>query len=218
MLGSGSEGTRPRLPWGMQLKPFITDPSFVISILNKLYKDKHLIVRRSVANNLNDIAKDHPDIVIRTARKWWRKGSKEAQWTVKHALRSLVKASNKEALAILGFVPTDDIKISELSITPNNAKIGGQAVLKISLMSQAAASVKIMLDYELRRPLANAKYGNKVFKLKQFELAPGKAMHIQQKVAFKQLSTRTYYPGSHSFQLILNGEKREYVELDLAAG
>ncbi|MEO1762832.1 MAG: hypothetical protein AAFR83_12880 [Cyanobacteria bacterium J06629_18] len=92
-----SEGSRPRLPWGMQLKPFIENPSFVIGILNQLYNNPNLVVRRSVANNLNDIAKDNPDIAVETAQSWWNSGDENAQWTVRHGLRSLVKQGNKQA-------------------------------------------------------------------------------------------------------------------------
>jgi 3-methyladenine DNA glycosylase AlkC len=71
-----SEGTRPRLPWTMQLKPFIEDPRPVLKLLEKLKTDPVLMVRRSVANNLNDIAKDNPDLVVKTLRRWKKSTTK----------------------------------------------------------------------------------------------------------------------------------------------
>src|SRR3989440_255744 len=58
-----SEGSRPRLPWGLQLKSLIADPSPTLPLLEALLDDESEIVRRSVANHLNDIAKDHPHVV-----------------------------------------------------------------------------------------------------------------------------------------------------------
>lgn len=50
-----SEGTRPRLPWAARLPAFQRDPRPVLELLELLKDDPALYVRRSVANNLNDI-------------------------------------------------------------------------------------------------------------------------------------------------------------------
>src|SRR5690606_608739 len=59
-----SEGCRPRLPWAPALPEFKKDPTPVLAILENLKCDPSEFVRRSVANNLNDIAKDHPEIAL----------------------------------------------------------------------------------------------------------------------------------------------------------
>lgn len=100
-----SEGTRPRLPWTMQLKQFIEDPRPVLGLLEKLKTDPELMVRRSVANNLNDIAKDHPDLVVETLRRWSKTKDEGTQWLIRHAARTLVKQGNKDVLSILGYSP-----------------------------------------------------------------------------------------------------------------
>ncbi|MBK9613686.1 hypothetical protein [Candidatus Amarobacter glycogenicus] len=61
-------------------------------------------VRRSVANHLNDITKDNPDLVLHTLQRWNDgQPSVETVWITRHALRSLVKAGHPEALALQGF-------------------------------------------------------------------------------------------------------------------
>jgi 3-methyladenine DNA glycosylase AlkC len=72
-----SEGTRPRLPWAMRLPAFQKDPQPVLNLLELLKDDPELYVRRSVANNLNDIGKDNPAMLYKTARAWMKKPSPE---------------------------------------------------------------------------------------------------------------------------------------------
>jgi 3-methyladenine DNA glycosylase AlkC len=98
-----SEGTRPRLPWGMRLPKFVADPRPVLTLLELLKEDPELFVRRSVANNLNDIAKDNPDLVVATLRRWKASRSPETKWLVKHALRTLIKQGHPDALGLLGY-------------------------------------------------------------------------------------------------------------------
>ncbi|BAY82090.1 hypothetical protein NIES267_15680 [Calothrix parasitica NIES-267] len=200
-----SEGSRPRLPWGIQLKPFIENPSFVIGILNQLYNDSNLVVRRSVANNLNDIAKDNPELAVETARNWWNSGNEIARWTVSHGLRSLIKQGNKQALSILGFVGGDNILVNNFQFQPKVVRIGDELNFSCNLVSQELEKVHLVVDYILHRVLANGKLSKKVFKLKQIELSPGEKIPLSGKHKFKQLSTRTYYPGIHSIELIVNG-------------
>ncbi|MGB3761561.1 MAG: hypothetical protein WBA07_35140 [Rivularia sp. (in: cyanobacteria)] len=200
-----SEGSRPRLPWSIQLKPFIENPSFIIGILNQLYNDQNLIVRRSVANNLNDIASYHPDLAVETAQHWWDSGDELAQWTVRHGLRTLVKQGNQQALSILGFIGGDNIRVENFQFQPSVAVIGGELNFSCNLISEESKNVHLVVDYILHRVLANGKLSKKVFKLRQIELSPGEKITLSGKHKFKQLSTRTYYPGFHSIEIVVNG-------------
>ena len=200
-----SEGSRSRLPWGIQLKPFIENPSFAIDILNQLYNDPNLVVRRSVANNLNDIAKDNPDLAVETAQHWWDSGDELAKWTVRHGLRTLVKQGNKEALSILGFVGGDNIQVENFQFEPLVVMIGDELNFSCNLVSEESINVHLVVDYILHRVLANGKLSKKVFKLRQIELSPGEKIALSGKHKFKQLSTRTYYPGIHSIEILVNG-------------
>ena len=200
-----SEGSRPRLPWGTQLKPFIKDPSFVIGILNQLYNDPNLVVRRSVANNLNDIAKDNPELAVETAQSWWDSGEEIARWTVRHGLRTLIKQGHQEALSILGFIGGDNIRVENFQFQTSVVMIGDELNFSLLLVSEELKNVRLIVDYILHRVLANGKLSKKVFKLRQIELSPGEKISLLGNHKFKQLSTRTYYPGIHSIELIVNG-------------
>ncbi len=200
-----SEGSRARLPWSIQLKPFIENPSFIIRILNQLHNDPNLIVRRSVANNLNDIAKDNPDLVVTTAQHWWDSGDEIAQWTVRHGLRTLVKQGNKQVLSILGFVGGDNIGVKNFQFQPLVVNIGDELNFSFNLVSEESKNVHLVVDYVLHRVLANGRISKKVFKLRQIELPLGEKIALSGKHKFKQLSTRTYYPGFHSIEIVVNG-------------
>ncbi len=120
-----SEGTRPRLPWAPRLPAFIADPAPVLELLELLRDDPSEYVRRSVANNLNDISKDHPDVVVEVARRWWADGDEPRRRLVRHALRTLVKRGDPAALEVLGHVGADHLVVREVSIDPRDPTIGG---------------------------------------------------------------------------------------------
>lgn len=96
-----SEGVRPRLPWAKQLKIFIEDPKPILPILHNLKDDPSKYVQKSVANCLNDILKDNPEIGIEVIDEWCNNPTKERRWIIKHSLRTLIKQENDWALQIL---------------------------------------------------------------------------------------------------------------------
>ena len=120
-----SEGTRPRLPWAPRLPAFIADPAPVLELLELLRDDPSEYVRRSVANNLNDISKDHPDDVVDVAGRWWADGDEPRRRLVRHALRTLVKRGDPAALDVLGHVGADHLVVRDVSIDPADPVIGG---------------------------------------------------------------------------------------------
>lgn len=200
-----SEGTRPRLPWGQQIKAFIANPEPVVALLNGLHNDPRLIVRRSVANNLNDIAKDHPDRAVEAAAAWFNTGQPGSQWTVKHGLRPLIKQGHRGALAILGFEGGEGVEVSELHLDPAQPHIGSTADLSFTVLNRETGIVNVVIDYALGRTLAKGKRGEKVFKLRNMALKPDQAVTVATTLRFKQLSTPTYYPGPHAVRILING-------------
>lgn len=200
-----SEGTRPRLPWGEQIRSFVADPVPVLQVLEGMHDDPRLIIRRSVANNLNDIAKDHPTQAVAAAAAWFETGAAGSQWTVKHGLRTLIKQGDSRAMAILGFAGGEGVEVSQLRLAPEAPHIGGTAELSLALHNAEKVPVKLVIDYALRRTLANGKQGEKVFKLRTAALQPGERLEIATTLAFRQLSTRTYYPGCHAIRVLING-------------
>lgn len=95
-----SEGARPRLPWAMRIPSFIKDPRPVLPILETLKDDADLYVRRSVANHVGDIAKDHPQLAFEICERWLDGASAERKWMIRHAVRHPAKKGVREALRL----------------------------------------------------------------------------------------------------------------------
>lgn len=199
-----SEGCRPRLPWGMQLTQFVKDPSPVISLLEKLKDDSEEYVRRSVANNLNDIAKDHPDLVADIAEAWMKDASKDRIKLVKHACRNLVKNGHKKTLSVLGY-NEPEIKQSSITIVTPEVNFGEALQFSVSIESASKQDQPVMIDYIIHHQKANGSTSPKVFKLRVTSLSPSKPLEIKKKHAMKKITTRKYYAGLHTLEVVVNG-------------
>jgi len=162
-----SEGTRPRLPWAEQLPVFIKDPSPVINLLEKIKHSPELYVRRSIANNLNDISKDHPKLVVDTLKIWQKDNSENMSWLIRHATRTLVKKGHKGALELLGYPANPEIKLANFKITPENLKFGNKLDITFEIISRSSDIQNLMIDYIIDFVKANNKTFSKVFKMSQ---------------------------------------------------
>jgi len=200
-----SEGTRPKLPWGIQLKPFVVDPTPNIPLLSQLCNDTSLYVRRSVANHLNDIAKDHPNIVIQTCKAWLKKPSEEIKWVVKHATRTLVKAGNKEVFPLLGFTENPKIIVSDFSLSAEQVLLGDNISYEVTLSNKNKKPQYIVIDFAIYFMKANGKLQAKVFKGKNQKLAPNESVTFRKSFSFKPITTRKYYTGEHKLEILING-------------
>jgi len=200
-----SEGTRPRLPWTMQLKQFIEDPRPVLPLLEKLKTDPELMVRRSVANNLNDIAKDNPELVVRTLGRWKKINNEGTQRLIRHAARTLIKRGNKDVLTILGYSPKIDITVSKIKLDKPIVKMGEGFSFSFEVRSTSQRVQTLMIDYVLQHVKANGKLTPKVFKLTEKTLEPGQRIEIAKTHSFRQITTRKYYPGTHALEIQING-------------
>ncbi|WP_420601866.1 DNA alkylation repair protein [Flagellimonas sp.] len=203
-----SEGCRPRLPWAMALPDLKKDPTPILPILEKLKADASESVRRSVANNLNDISKDNPDIVIQLAKKWKGK-SKELDWVVKHACRTLLKQGIPEVMRLFGFGKVDNISIEKFQIQTPVVHIGGDLKFSFVLKNTNGKSSKIRLEYGLYYQKANGSLSKKVFKISEKEYASDSSTEILRRQPFKIITTRKFHVGHHQVSLIING-----IELD----
>lgn len=200
-----SEGTRPRLPWAGRLKAFQKDPTPVLELIAQLKTDPELYVRRSVANNLNDIAKDHPDLVVKTLKEWNKIDNEDTKWLIRHALRSLIKAGHVGALELLGFPKNVKVKVHDFKLSAEQVKMGDQIEFQFKVTSEENEACKLMIDYTVFFMKANGQLAPKVFKLSQKEIAPGETIELSKKQSFKPISTRKYYPGRHEIGLQING-------------
>jgi 3-methyladenine DNA glycosylase AlkC len=200
-----SEGCRPRLPWGIALPAFKADPSPVLPILELLKQDESETVRRSVANNLNDISKDNPDVVIEVLQRWQTIDTDEMHRLISHALRTLLKAGNPGALALLGY-PPPAIAVNNLVVAPESVPFGGSVTFSFDIESTAKEPQDLMIDYVVYLMRANGKQTSKVFKLSKRTIQPGEVIHLERNISFKPVTTRKYYSGEHAVEPKINGQ------------
>ncbi len=201
-----SEGTRPRLPWAPRLRRFQKDPRPVLALLEILKDDTSTYVRRSVANNLNDIGKDHPDVLVDTARRWMKSAPPERRRLIRHALRAAVKRGDPGALAVLGYGAAPRVSVQSISVSPARARPGGAVTLAFDLVSTAARRQRILVDFRVHFIKANGTTRPKVFKLREVELAPNESVSLRKTVSLKEMTTRRHYPGTHRIDILLNGQ------------
>lgn len=200
-----SEGTRPRLPWGQRLRAFQQDPTPVLALLERLKDDPELYVRRSVANNLNDIGKDHPTVLVDTARRWLLGASPERRWLVEHALRFAVKQGDAGALDVLGFGARAQVAVAHARVAPAVARVGGAVAVAFELHSTQAHAQDVLVDFCIHYVKANGQTASKVFKLKTATLAPGASVAFAKRVSLAQMTTRVHHPGTHRVEVLVNG-------------
>lgn len=201
-----SEGCRPRLPWGMGLPALKADPSPILPILEQLKNDESESVRRSVANNLNDISKDNPELVITTLQRWQAQDSSEIRWITGHALRTLIKQGHPAALKLLGYASDTAVTIRNLTIEPEVVPFNGKLTLSFTIQSESSEPQNLMIDYVVHLLRANGQQTPKVFKLAKKTIQPGEALTFSKKHSFAPVTTRTYYPGEQAIELKINGQ------------
>lgn len=200
-----SEGTRPRLPWARQLLFLIADPSPNIPLLDKLVEDPFAYVRRSVANHLNDIAKDHPELALELGRRWIGRGV-GGEALVRHGLRTLVKRGDRGALDLLG-ASEDRVELLSLTVDKSRIQIGDSVDISVTLGSpQGSAASEAIIDYRIHYIGAN---GNpkapKVFKLARRRIEPGRPVTLRRRHSFDHVSIRRIHPGQHRIDVQVNG-------------
>jgi len=201
-----SEGTRPRLPWAPRLRALQRDPRPALKLLELLKDDPALYVRRSVANHLNDIGKDHPELLAATARRWLKDAGPERAWIVRHALRSAIKRGEPGALKVSGFGAKAQVTVRKASVTPHRPRIGDAVTITFELVNRLAHKQDVLADLRVWYMKARGKPAPKVFKLKAVALGPRATMRIEKKLSLADLSTRRHYPGMHQVEVLLNGQ------------
>lgn len=202
-----SEGTRPRLPLTSRLADFQKDPQPVIDILEQLKEDPNLMVRRSVANNFNDISKDNPDAVVETLERWSQIKNPNTQWLISHSLRTILKQGHPGALKIMGYDPDSKVEVANFQISSETIQMGEDLSFQIEILSQEAKACKLMVDFVVYFMKANGKLAPKVFKGGNKTIKAGEVLHFQKKHSFKEMTTRKHYPGLHRIEVQINGKR-----------
>lgn len=209
-----SEGCRPRLPWAEGLPDFKKDPIQILPILENLKDDKSEYVRKSVANNLNDISKDHPDIVLEIARNWYGK-SQNTDKLLKHALRTLLKAGDKQALQTFGLDDHSKLAVENLAINPDKIKIGGNATLTFQVINLDTMPRELRVEYIINFRNKSGNHSKKVFQVKEFNAKPKETYEFKRKLDFRDKTTRKHYKGKHFLRIQVNGEVLKKVGFEL---
>ena len=199
-----SEGTRPRLPWAPRLRRFQEDPLPVIALLEMLKDDEEEYVRRSVANNLNDISKDHPALAVKTAARWWN-DDPDTRRMVRHGLRTLIKAGDPDALAILGFASDSPVQLQAVAIEPAEVHIGESVRITADFDNPSSSQEEVLVDLVVHFVKASGASSAKVFKGGERSVPAGGSTRVSKLLSVAQHSTRTHHPGVHKVDIQING-------------
>lgn len=215
-----SEGCRPRLPWGMSLPVFKRDPTLVIAVLERLKADPSLYVRKSVANNLNDIAKDHPSVVLESARRW--KGvCPHTDWIIRQGCRTLIRKADPEIMELFGYANLNDGSslgtCASLSVLPSRLAIGESCELKYELCIRKGDPVHIRIEYGIDFVKARGHTSRKSFLLSDKTVSGGTRLSSTRTHNWSDLTTRRHYPGEHRIALLVNGHEVAYAALMLCS-
>ncbi len=209
-----SEGSRPRLPWAIAIHELKKNPTPILSLLENLRNDPSEWVRRSVANSLNDIAKDNPNVVIEIAKQW--KGyNKETDSLIKHGCRTLLKQGNTEILELFGLVNNPKIQVKIFKIQTPKISIGESLGFSFTIQNTDEQTLTVRLEYGIHYLRQNGQLSKKVFKISERQIQPSEIIDIQRKQSFKIITTRKFYAGQHKLSLIINGQEREILEFEL---
>lgn len=212
-----SEGSRPYLPWGTRVAGITENARLTAPILTALYRDESEYVRRSVANHLNDISRHDTELVLELASAWLADGDEHTPKLVRHALRTLVKRGDTDALALLGFGAAE-VAVDGPTLDRSSIVLGDELLITASVRNTGDAAAKLVVDYIVHHVKADGGRTPKTFKISTTTLAPGESMTIRKRHAIKPITTRRHHPGVHAVELQVNGVRHGFAEFDLLPG
>jgi 3-methyladenine DNA glycosylase AlkC len=200
-----SEGTRLRLPWAARVAWLDQNPGRVLALLERLKDDPASLVRRSVANNLNDLGKVHPALLMRTCAAWLKDAPPDRRALIAHALRSAVKRGSKDALKLLGYGAHPAVSIQDVRIAPRRVAIGGRVAVSFTLGSRSGSPQDLLVDIAVHFVKASGIVRPKVFKLKRVTLPARGRVDLKTSISLAVHTTRKPRPGRHAIDVIVNG-------------
>lgn len=209
-----SEGSRPRLPWSFKLDRVIQNPKLTLPILEKLKADKELYVRKSVANHLNDISKEAPELSLQILQNW--KGySKETDWILKHGARTLLKRGDAQVLEIFGVGGSSQLVIRDFDLGKDSVHIGAALPFSFTLYNEGTINLNARIEFAVYYRKKSGELSKKVFKISERTLEPLQEIHLEKSVSFKLITTRVFHLGIHSLSIIVNGKESSQKEFVL---
>jgi len=211
-----SEGSRPRLPWGLRLHALVSNPAPTLPLLRALQDDPSAYVRRSVANHLNDIAKDHPDLVAQWVREHHNPAHTQRTALLRHASRSLIKQGHAPTLQAWGLGLGLQGEAT-LRLSSHRARVGDSVGLHVSLQSSAAQPQPLVVDYAVHHVRANGSTSAKVFKGWKLTLPPHATHSLNKQHGLRPVTTRQLFPGLHLIDVLVNGQRCATAVFELVA-
>ena len=212
-----SEGTRLRLPWGRRVAWLDAHPERVLSLLALLRDDPSPMVRRSVANNLNDLGKAEPALLFATCRAWLRGAPEERRALVGHALRSAVKRGEAGALRLLGYGASALVEVKDVRFEPARVPIGGRVRISFALRSRSRRAQALLVDLGVHFVKATGRVSRKVFKLDRVTLPARGSVRLEARVSLAVHTTRKPHPGVHRVDVLVNGRAFPAGSFDVVA-
>lgn len=209
-----SEGTRPFLPWARRVPGLLARPQATVPILDALYRDESEYVRRSVANHLNDLSRQQPELVVETAAGWLAEPDGNTRRLVRHSLRTLIKRGDPGALALMGFGPAA-VEVVGPVLSAAEVPLGGELAFTAVVVNVGTEPAILAIDYVVHHVKATGKQSGKTFKLTTATLAPGEQLELSRRHSFREITTRRYYPGVHAVELQVNGVRHGRSDFEL---
>jgi 3-methyladenine DNA glycosylase AlkC len=207
-----SEGSRPLLPWGMGVPALKKDPQVNLQLLDNLKNDPSESVRRSVANHLNDLAKNHPQTVIEIARKW-QGFSPETDAVIRHGLRTLLKQSHPEILQFYG-LDSAGLEFSAFTVHTPTVAIGDSLEFSFQLENTGPART-IRLEYAIYYKRQQDNVSRKVFKISEKTYRSGEKIEVMRRQSFRPITTRRFYAGIQQVSILINGAEQVPADFEL---
>jgi 3-methyladenine DNA glycosylase AlkC len=210
-----SEGTRAFLPWAIRVRALLAHPEATSPILTALRSDDSEYVRRSVANHLNDLGRQSPELATTLAGSWMADADAHTAWVVRHGLRVLIKKAYPPALALLGFDEVT-VTVGDPQLDTTLVTMPGSLGFEFDVTNTGGAAARLAVDYLVYYVKANGTLAPKVFKLTTTTLPAGETVRLRKRHAFHPMTTRVHYPGAHALELQINGQRYARTGFDLA--
>lgn len=199
-----SEGSRPYLPWGIQLKQFVEKPDYILPLLEALKDDESEYVRRSVANSLNDLSKVHGDLIAQYCNLWWRNNDRNNNRMLKHACRTLIKQGHPKVLSMLGYSKPKNLSCT-LELSEARVEMGSKQLINLHITNEDSEKQSLLIDYAVHFVKANGLCSRKVFKWGTCKIDDKQHLMLKKQHSFKAITTRKYYAGLHKVEVLING-------------
>ncbi len=187
------------------IRPLIVaHPALVFTTLTKWTADPSAHVRRSVANHLNDIAKDHPALVADWLETHLPEATAARRALLRHASRTLIKKGDRRVLTAWG-LGARFAGSAALSRTPRRVAVGDSLSMTLTLRSTSRRTQKLAIDYVVHHVRSDGTTSPKVFKGWTVDLKPQAELQLTKRHSLRRVTTRRYHAGRHVIEVNVNG-------------